>query len=67
MLIINDISFYQVDDEGNEILNDKGEIKTFRIKQGVRMRPFEWLMDELNANYLTDDVLEEIRGNKWKL
>lgn len=62
MLIINDISFYQVDDEGNEILNDKGEIKTFRIKQGVRMRPFEWLMDELNANYLTDDVLEEIKG-----
>ena len=62
MLIINDISFYQVDDEGNEILNEKGEIKTFRIKQGVRMRPFEWLMDELNANYLTDDVLEEIKG-----
>ena len=62
MLIINDISFYQVDDEGNEILNDKGEIKIFRIKQGVRMRPFEWLMDELNANYLTDDVLEEIKG-----
>lgn len=60
MLLINDISFYQVDEEGNEILNDKGEVKTFRIKQGVRMRPFEWLIDELNDNYLTDDVLEEI-------
>ena len=62
MLIINDISFYQVDDEGNKILNDKGEIKTFRIKQGVRMEPFDRLMDELNANYLTDDILKEINN-----
>jgi len=63
MLIINDISFYQIDDEGNKILNEKEQVKTFRIKQGVRMEPFERLMDELNANYLTDDVLEEIKND----
>jgi len=63
MLIINDISFYQIDDEGNKVLNEKEQVKTFRIKQGVRMEPFERLMDELNANYLTDDVLEEIKND----
>jgi hypothetical protein len=63
MLIINDISFYQIDDEGNKVLNEKEQVKTFRIKQGVRMKPFERLMDELNANYLTDDVLEEIKND----
>jgi hypothetical protein len=63
MLIINAISFYQIDDEGNKVLNEKEQVKTFRIKQGVRMKPFERLMDELNANYLTDDVLEEIKND----
>jgi hypothetical protein len=63
MLIINAISFYQIDDEGNKVLNEKEQVKTFRIKQGVRMEPFERLMDELNANYLTDDVLEEIKND----
>ena len=32
--IIYDITFYQVDEEGNDILDNKGNTKIYRIKEG---------------------------------
>ena len=54
--LINDITFYKVDDEGNEDLNKDGTTKIYRIKQGIRIKAFEYLTDEFE-----DDIMEEER------
>ena len=56
--LINDITFYKVDDEGNEILNKDGTTKVYRIKDGVRVKALEYLSDEFD-----DDIMEEERTN----
>ena len=52
--LINDITFYKVDDEGNEELNEDGTTKIYRIKQGTRVKALEYLTDEFD-----DDIMEE--------
>ena len=52
--LIQDITFYKVDDEGNEILNKDGTTKIYRIKDGIRVKALEYLTDEFE-----DDVMEE--------
>ena len=52
--LINDITFYKVDDEGNEELNEDGTTKVYRIKQGTRVKALEYLTDEFE-----DDIMEE--------
>ena len=52
--LINDITFYKVDDEGNEELNEDGTTKVYRIKQGTRVKALEYLTDEFD-----DDIMEE--------
>ena len=52
--LINDITFYKVDDEGNEILNKDGTTKVYRIKDGIRVKALEYLTDEFE-----DDIMEE--------
>lgn len=52
--LINDITFYKVDDEGNEELNKDGTTKVYRIKDGVRVKALEYLSDEFD-----DDIMEE--------
>ena len=64
--LINDITFYKVDDEGNEILNKDGTTKIYRIANGVRVKALEYLSDEFD-----DDIMEEERTNneltnKWR-
>ena len=44
--LIQDITFYKVDDEGNEELNKDGTTKIYQIKQGIRVKAFEYLPDE---------------------
>ena len=56
--LINDITFYKVDDEGNEELNKDGTTKVYRIKDGVRVKALEYLSDEFD-----DDIMEEERAN----
>tara|TARA_R110001592_G_scaffold143521_1_gene366371 strand:+ start:392 stop:568 length:177 start_codon:yes stop_codon:yes gene_type:complete len=51
--LINDITFYKVDDEGNEELNKDGTTKIYRIKQGTRVKALEYLTDEFE-----DDIME---------
>ena len=57
--LINDITFYKVDDEGNEELNKDGTTKVYRIKDGVRGKALEYLSDEFG-----DDIMEEQKWNK---
>lgn len=56
--LINDITFYKVDDEGNEELNEDGTTKLYRIKQGTRVKALEYLTDEFD-----DDIMEQERTN----
>tara|TARA_R100000734_G_C3236004_1_gene42293 strand:- start:116 stop:310 length:195 start_codon:yes stop_codon:yes gene_type:complete len=60
--LINDITFYKVDDEGNEELNEDGTTKVYRIKQGTRVKALEYLTDEFD-----DDIMEQERTNNEKL
>ena len=52
--LINDITFYKVDDEGDEELNEDGTTKIYRIKDGIRVKALEYLTDEFE-----DDIMEE--------
>jgi|TARA_Y100000114_G_scaffold55110_1_gene50367 hypothetical protein len=57
-VLINDITFYKSDDEGNPLLDEiTGEIKVFRIKQGYRVKALEYLMEDFD-----EDILEEEKG-----
>ena len=65
--LIYDITFYQVDEDGNDIIDQKGNTKTYRIKEGLRFKPLEYLVDDIDL-----DILEEVkqwviikRGNIW--
>tara|TARA_R100001086_G_scaffold207762_1_gene123590 strand:- start:926 stop:1099 length:174 start_codon:yes stop_codon:yes gene_type:complete len=51
--LIYDITFYKVDEEGNEVLDDKGNTKIFRLKEGVRFKPLEYLCEDID-----EDILE---------
>ena len=53
-----DISFYKYDEDGNEELDEKGNTKVYRIKEGVRFKPLEYLVDDFDL-----DILEEA---KWR-
>jgi hypothetical protein len=52
--LIQDITFYKVDDEGNEELNKDGTTKVYRIKDGIRVKALEYLTDEFE-----DDIMQE--------
>ena len=52
--LIQDITFYKVDDDGNEELNKDGTTKVYRIKDGIRVKALEYLTDEFE-----DDIMEE--------
>ena len=56
--LIRDITFYKVDDEGNEELNEDGTTKVYRIKQGTRVKALEYLTDDFE-----DDIMEQERTN----
>ena len=58
--LIYDITFYQVDEEGNDIIDQKGNTKTYRIKEGLRFKPLEYLCDDIDL-----DILEEVKS--WPL
>ena len=58
---ILDIKFYLYDEEGNEVLNENGKVKEFRIKDNVRFKPLEYLCEDFDI-----DILEEIKENDSK-
>jgi len=56
--LVLDIKFYLVDDDGNELENKDGTTKEFRIKEGVRFKPLEYLCEDFDTN-----ILEEIKND----
>lgn len=57
-VLINDITFYKSDEEGEPLLDEiTGEIKVFRIKKGYRVKALEYLMEDFD-----EDILEEDKG-----
>jgi len=54
---ISNIEFYIYDAEsGEEITNEDGSAKTFKLKDGVRFKPLEYLCEDMDI-----DLLEEIK------
>lgn len=55
LILIDDITFYKTDEEGNELLDEiTGEVKIFRIKKGIRVKALEYLTEDID-----EDMLEE--------
>ena len=48
---ISRITFFKYDDEGNELENEDGTIKEFKLKP-VRFKPIEYLCEDLDPEYL---------------
>ena len=57
--LIQDITFYKVDENGDEILNQDGTLKVYRIKDGIRVKPLEYLSEEFE-----DDIMKESEDKK---
>ena len=55
-ICVQDIIFYLVDDEGNEIQNKNKNTKLFRLKDNIRYKPLEYITEDLELN-----MLEEIK------
>ena len=54
-VLVYDIKFYKVDDDGEAVVNSQGITQTFRLKEGVRFKPLEYLVDDID-----EDILEEV-------
>jgi Na+-transporting NADH:ubiquinone oxidoreductase subunit NqrF len=55
-ILVADIKFYVVDDDGNEKLNKEGtHIQLYELKQGRRFKALEYLTEDMDM-----DLLEEI-------
>ena len=59
---ILDIKFYLIDEDGNAIENKDGTTKEFRIKDGVRFKPLEYLCEDFDT-----DILEEIKEKRMSI
>ena len=54
--LLLDIKFYLVDEDGNALLNKDKTEKQFRLKEGIRFKPLEYLTEDMET-----DILEEIK------
>ncbi len=55
-ILVADIKFYVVDDDGNEVLTkDKKHIQLYHLKRDRRFKALEYLTEDMDM-----DLLEEI-------
>ena len=53
---VEDIKFYAMDEDNEIIVDEKGEQITYRLKDDVRLKPLEYLCDDIDI-----DILEEVK------
>ena len=52
---VSDITFYLMDKDGNIKVDNKGNEIIYRIKDGVRFKPIEYLTEDFDINMLKQD------------
>lgn len=52
---IQDITFYKIDEEGNEVLNEDGTTKIYRIKKDVRVKALEYLTEDFDDDMMIEE------------
>ena len=61
-ILVADIKFYKVDDDGNEVLTKDGKhIQLYELKRDIRFKPLEYLCEDMD-----DDILEESSWHGWR-
>lgn len=53
--LIQDITFYKIDEEGNEVLNEDGTTKIYRIKKDVRVKALEYLTEDFDDDMMIEE------------
>tara|TARA_R100000742_G_C4176030_1_gene12699 strand:- start:302 stop:496 length:195 start_codon:yes stop_codon:yes gene_type:complete len=46
------ITFYGMDEDGEIITNEKGEEVIYRLKEGIRFKPLEYLCEDMDEDIL---------------
>ena len=55
-ILVADIKFYKVDEDGNEVLNKQGtHIQLYELKRDRRFKALEYLTEDMD-----DDLLVEV-------
>ena len=52
---IADITFYLMDEDGNVKEDKQGNEITYRIKDGIRFKPIEYLTEDLDVDMLEQE------------
>ena len=52
---IENITFYAMDEDNEIITNSKGEAIEYKLKDGVRFKPLEYLCEDMDT-----EIMEEI-------
>ena len=53
---VEDIKFYAMDEDNEIITNEKGEEVIYRLKEGVRFKPLEYLCEDMRP-----EIMEEVK------
>lgn len=53
---VENIMFYAMDEDNEIITNKKGEAVMYRIKDGIRFKPLEYLCEDMDR-----EIMEEIK------
>tara|TARA_R100000700_G_C3114439_1_gene106056 strand:+ start:481 stop:690 length:210 start_codon:yes stop_codon:yes gene_type:complete len=54
--LISEITFYKLDEEGEEVLDKDGKLVEYTFKPGIRVKALENLTDDFD-----DDMMEEVK------
>ena len=54
--LVSEITFYKIDEEGEEVVDKDGNLIEYRFKPGIRVKAMENLTDDFD-----DDMMEEIK------
>jgi hypothetical protein len=64
---ILDITFYLLDENGNEIENKDGTTKEFKLKDGIRFKPLEYLCEDLDTDMLEEKEIDVQSNTKEQI